>query len=585
MANGDRHQTKTSEKEPMISKIKILPESLMKRIAAGEVVERPASAVKELMENAIDAGATSISLWIKDSGMRLIQVTDDGEGMAEEDALLCCERHATSKISRVEDLDGIRTLGFRGEALASIGSVSRMTIMTRTAETEEGTQVCIEEGKIREVQKVATPRGTTVAVKDLFSFVPARRKFLKSPTTELRHIASVFRRMALSHHDIDFSLVVEDEKTMDLRRSTREHRLRDLLGEDVQSRMIPIRKELAGISVEGFVSPPGEGKKNRENQFFFLNGRYIINRSLMHAVLSSYGPRLGRHEYPVFLLFLETDPRQVDVNVHPTKIEVRFSDERYVYEVVKKTIQEALRRPAAVPDLQLISRRGKMKGPAFQRYPASEDYGQLTLEVQRPAIGERRVEYGMASGEKPSLWQIHNRYILSQIKSGLTIIDQHAAHERILYERALKSILDNAGLSQQLLFPQTVQLSHEDYLILTEILPTLQKIGFGLKEFGKNTVVIEAVPVEVKTGEERDLLSGILDTFKEMRRETMDAYDAVARSFACKSAVKSGASLSLQEMASLIDQLFATQEPFFCPHGRPTVVNLSLEEIDKRFGR
>ena len=569
----------------MPTKIQILPELLMKRIAAGEVVERPASVVKELMENSLDAGSTTISLLIKGGGVHQIQVTDNGEGMSEEDALICCERHATSKLSGPEDLEEIHTMGFRGEALASISSVSRMTITTSTGEGE-GTQVITEAGRVMEVLKVAANRGTTVTVKDIFSNVPARRKFLKSQTTELRHIIAVFRRMALSHPKIDFTLFIEDEKTMDLRSGTRERRIKDLLSEKRASSLIRVEKESSALSVKGFVSRPGEGLRSRKDQFFFLNGRTIINRSIIHGILSAYGPRLGRDEYPVYIIYLEMNPRHYDVNVHPTKIEVRFLDEKFVHDTVQQAIQEALRRPTVVPELQLVTGRKKIGFHAQRRVVNPENYGQLTLEAQRPDGREKAVEYHQfLDKDAPSLWQLHNRYILSQIKSGLTIIDQHVAHERILYERALESKRGNGALSQQLLFPQTVEFPPDDFLVLTEMLPYLEKIGFGLKAFGKNTVIIEAVPIEVKTATEKELLFEIIDEYKEGREEHTDILDGVAKSFACKSAIKSGDRLTLQEMAFLIDQLFATKEPYFCPHGRPIVVNLTLEELDRRFGR
>ena len=567
----------------MPSKIKILPDSLMKRIAAGEVVERPASVAKELLENSLDAGATSLSLLIKNSGMSLIQVGDNGEGMTEEDALVCCEKHATSKITSVEDLDTIRTLGFRGEALASIGSVSRMTITTSTGEGE-GTQVVLEGGRIREVLKVAAKRGTTVAVKDLFANVPARRKFLKSPGTELRHMVSVFRRMALSFHENDFSLFIEDEKTLDLRKSSKEDRIKELFSEKNISNLVPVQASMSSISVNGFIRRPGEGHRRREESFFFLNHRYIVNKSLMHGVLSAYGPRLGRDEYPLYILFLEMDPRQFDVNVHPTKIEVRFADERFVHDALKRIVQQALQKPAVVPEFRLISGRKRRDVFFPQRQPTPEDYGQLTLDAQQP-FEQGTMRAPSAAREVPTLFQIHNRYILSQIKSGLTIIDQHVAHERILYEKALQSMHKNSGMSQQLLFPQTVQLSTDDFLVFTEMVPFLKKIGFELKDFGRNTVVIEAVPVDVKTGRERELLLDMIEQFKEDRQDVDDTFNAVAKAYACKSAVKSGERLTLEEMASLIDHLFTTQDPYFCPHGRPILVNLTLEEIDKRFGR
>lgn len=564
--------------------IQKLPEILTNRIAAGEVVERPASVVKELMENAIDAEATSISLMLKNSGLSLIQVVDDGHGMSEDDALICCERHATSKISSLEDLESIDTMGFRGEALASISSVSRMTLTTSNGEGE-ATQIVMDGGHIRDVLKTAANRGTTVIVKDLFANVPARRKFMKSPATELRHVMTVFRRIALAHPEIDFNVYIEDEKTIDLRRGNPERRVRDILTDKRVRGLIPVEKEIPGLKITGYISRPGDGQGTRKDQFLFLNRRFIVNKSVVHAILSAYSSRLGRNEYPVYILNIEMEPRFFDVNVHPTKIEVRFLDDRFVHETMRKAIQHALQKPSASPELHLVPPVRKMSDMK-PHHVTPEDMGQLTLDAQRTNRAPGVLEYHrILETEKPTLWQLHDRYILSQIKSGITIIDQHVAHERILYERALASRRESMGMSQQLLFPQTIEFSPDDYLTLTEILPHLESIGFGLKEFGKNTVIMESVPVDVKNGREKDLLFEIMDSYKEEREETKDVHEAVAMAFACKCAIKSGDRLTTQEMAQLIDQLFATEEPYFCPHGRPIVVNLTLDEIDKRFGR
>ena len=568
----------------MSKKIHILSENVMKRIAAGEVVERPAAVVKELLENALDAEATTISLFIKGAGIDLMQVIDNGSGMSEEDALICCERHSTSKITSLHDIDTIRTLGFRGEALASISSVSRMSIVTKTDEEEEGTELLIDNGHIEEVLKVAANRGTTVTVRSLFANVPARRKFLKSNSTELRHVITAFRRIALAFPDVDFSLYVEGEKSLDLRKTTQENRIRDLLGEKKFSRLYSISRDISGIRIEGFISRPGEHISSRKDQFIFLNNRFIVNRSLVHAVLSSYGPRINRDEYPIYLLFLYLDPQQFDVNVHPTKIEVRFSDEKFIHDGVKRMLQDSMKKPDATPKLHLIQ-GGKGSSMKSGSILNNLDNGQLSFDAQRSSLIERDAQERAFSDEKPVLYQLHNRYILSQIKSGLTIIDQHVAHERILYERALMTKREQLGLSQQLLFPQTVQLYPEDFLVLTEIFPHPEKIGFGIKEFGKYTIVIEAVPVEIKTGSEKKILLDIIEQFREYRQESNDTWDAIAKAYACKTAIKSGEQLSQQEMAALIDQLFATQDPYFCPHGRPIVINLTLKEIDERFGR
>jgi len=575
----------------MKSMIHILPDSVTHMIAAGEVVERPASVVKELIENSLDANATSITVSIKDSGAELIEVDDNGEGMTQEDLLMCIKNHATSKIDAIEDLENISCLGFRGEALASIGSVSRMTISScRTGETE-GTQIDVEAGNILEATKIAPRKGTRIAVKNLFYNTPARRKFLKKASTELRHITSVFRRMALSRPDVSFCLYVNDQKTIDLLSGNEEQRIKALFGEDSAKSLIKINEESGSIKVSGYISRPRTGKRSRNDQFLFLNKRFINNRSISHAIVAGYDNRLARDEYPVYVVFLSMTPRFFDVNVHPAKIEVRFADERFVYSIVKQAVKNALRKPAVVPEFNLIKNAKRSYNfPVLpKKMKNTEDMGQLTLDVQRPSLGEDHIvlQYRKSGseGSESTVWQVHDRYIISQIKSGIAIIDQHVAHERVLYEQVLRSRDQKKAVSQQLLFEQAVLLSSEEYQVLMEILPYLEKIGFVLRDFGNNTVVIEAVPVGVKNGKERELLLNIIDDYSEMRGKGDDVLDAVAKSYSCKSAIKSGQKLTKQEMESLIDQLFATSEPYFCPHGRPIVHIITLDELDRRFGR
>ncbi len=570
----------------MSTKIKILPDYVMKRIAAGEVVERPASVVKELLENSLDAGAGSVSLIIEGGGLDLIQVVDDGGGMSEEDALLCCQRHATSKIEKAEDLDAITSLGFRGEALASISSVARMEIITCREKDKEATHLFIESGRVQEVEKTAPRRGTIVTVKDLFHSVPARRKFLKTPSTELRHIVTAFRRIAIAFPEIEFELFIDDEKTFDLRREELRERIGALLSKEKADKLIPLKKSLGPIAIQGLMSQPGTAGRSRDNQMFFLNKRFITSRSLLHALYNGYGLRLAREEHPNFFLFIELDPARVDVNVHPTKAEVRFQDEKLVYDLVYKAVDEWLRTPASIPELEISESQARPRRFTRLMRPDVTDQGQLTLETGRSAMGNAAVlNFRSFEKEKPPFWQLHNKYILTQIKSGLTIIDQHVAHERILYEKALKARAGERAASQQLLFPQTLQLSPDEYRDLADLVPHLEKIGFSLKDFGKNTVVIEAVPVSVKNGQEKQVLSGMIDQIKEEHPEPNELLECVARAYACKAAVKAGDPLSAQEMASLVDQLFTTEDPYVCPHGRPIIITLPLEELDRKFGR
>ncbi len=570
----------------MTRKIHLLSDLLMKRIAAGEVVERPASVAKELLENSIDAGSRLIKLRVKNAGIDLLQVIDDGHGMSQEDALMCCHRHATSKISTTEDLEAIDTLGFRGEALASISAVARMEIITARKDDTESTHLLIENGEVAEAMKAAPRSGTSISIKDLFYNVPARRKFLKRPSTELRHLMAIFRRIVIAYPEVAFEFWAEDSKTFDLRAGSGQRRISDLISDSRSAQLIPVEQEISGITVKGLISRPGTAGRSRDNQMFFMNRRFITSRSLMHALLSAYGPTLIRDEHPNFFLFLELDPSRVDVNVHPTKIEVRFLDERLIHDTVRRAVISALRKPTVVPDLQLISSRPKpIPHAAFMKGDV-EDQGQMTLEVQRPEVISHPVrDYRSVESERPPFWQLHNTYIVSQIKSGLTLIDQHVAHERILYEKVLKEQANQIGTSQQLLFPQTVHLRPEDQLVLEDIIQHLERMGFIIKEFGKLSVLIEAVPVTVKNGTEKELLLSLIDGYKEEKTEAGNPFESMARVFSCKAAVKAGDPLTLQEMASLVDQLFTTDDPYFCPHGRPIVVNIPIEEIARRFGR
>ncbi|MBN2415838.1 DNA mismatch repair endonuclease MutL [bacterium] len=570
----------------MDARIKILPDLVMKRIAAGEVVERPASVVKELLENSLDAGASSISLIVRDAGSGLIKVVDDGCGMSSEDAALCCERHATSKVYTSEDLETISTLGFRGEALASISSVARMEIVTCRQNDSESSRLIYEDGSVVERLKTAPRRGTAISVKDLFYNQPARRKFLKAPSTELRHIISVFRHIAIAFPAVEFELIIDDERTYDLRAADRKQRILDLLSSAQAHTFIPVEKTIGSVSLQGLISRPGSGRKSKQNQLFFLNNRFITDRSLSHAVMTAYGTRLSRNEYPDYFIFLTIDPSRVDVNVHPTKIEVRFLDSRLVYDTVRRAVADGLRTPAVVPELQLVP--GKISGArrAAARMRNPEEMGQLTLEAQRQAVGSAPVvDFRSGSRERPPFWQLHDTYILTQIKSSLVLIDQHVAHERILYEKALASLEDKRGISQQLLFPQSVQLDAGEFAVLTDMLPYLNDIGFTVREFGKNTVIVEAVPVTMKNGTEKELLLDMIDMYREESGGSDAVTEKIAAVYACKAAVKAGDPLTLQEMASLVDQLFSTKEPYFCPHGRPIIINLTLEEINKKFGR
>lgn len=606
--------------------INILPDHLANKIAAGEVVQRPESVVKELLENSIDAGATSISITVKNAGKTLIQLIDNGKGMSEEDAERSFYRHATSKIATYEDLENIRTLGFRGEALASIAAVAQVELKTRREEDPVGTLLRIEGSEIKERSQTAHQRGTTISVKNLFFNTPARRQFLKSNNTEFKHIYDTIQRLALSKPEIALEFVSDEDTILALPSQKLEDRLKSLFGDRHFATLIPVSESTELLSISGYIGKPDFARKSKVDQYIFLNDRFIISRSINHAVFSGYEHLVEKGNFPFFLLFIELDPHKVDVNVHPSKMEVKFADEQSIYRIVISVIRKALGGSDITPTVEFQRSPGDFSGlrhaavprfysntpgeppPTFDfnaTFPKrSEEHEEIPFDlnskldqifakdaraVTAPEDTATQFQHGTRDSEAQegkAIWQLHNKYILTQIRSGLMIIDQHVAHERILYERALTRMNNAVPSSQQLLFPQTVQLPSGDYSLTMDLVPFLNSIGFETKPFGKNTIVLEGVPPEVKAGTEANILQDILDEFKNNQlRVKLDARDNIAKSFSCKAAIKAGDRLTETEMRSLIDQLFATSMPYVCPHGRPVLIKLSLAELDRRFFR
>ncbi|CUS79041.1 DNA mismatch repair protein MutL [Candidatus Kryptonium thompsonii] len=597
-----------------MGQIRILPEEIASKIAAGEVIQRPESVVKELIENSIDAGAKNITVILKDAGKTLVQVIDDGCGMSEDDAVLAFERHATSKIRTYEDLENIQTLGFRGEALASIAAVSKVEMKTRTPEDELATLVKIEGGKLIEVSKTSHPPGTSIAVKNLFFNTPARRNFLKSNYTEFKHAYEAFIRFAIAYPDISFELISDDEPISKFEATDFETRIKQIFGDEFFETLIPVSEKTEYISIYGFISKPEFSKKTKADQFVFLNRRYIINRSINHAVYNAYEHLLEKGNFPSFILMISINPRHVDVNVHPSKLEVKFDDEQGIYNFVRAVVKHSLAKFNLIPEVE-IEPTGEIKlrpssnlieKPTQQKQQFSLDL--LTSTFPEAIIGTRvekdikkiekiskeiqseisqTVDKTDTSTEGISFMQIHNKYIIAQIKTGIMIIDQHVAHERILYERALDSLNSNTPFTQQLLFPQTIELTPADMAIVKELKDYLEALGFDLRIFGKNTVILYGVPPEVKQGSEKTILQEIIELYKENSNvePNLSARENLAKAFACKTAIKAGNKLTLEEIQVLIDQLFLTRNPYVCPHGRPIIIKISIEELDKRFGR
>lgn len=627
-----------------------LPESLANKIAAGEVVQRPESVVKELVENSLDAGGTEIAVITRSAGKSLIYVSDNGKGMAEEDAVIAFERHATSKISTQDDLDRIMTLGFRGEALAAIAAVAQVELKTRQADEELGTLVRVENGKVMELSKAACERGTSIAIKNLFFSVPARRKFMKSNATEFKHIVETMQRFALCYPHVSFTLSDDDTIALNVKPSGLEDRIRAIYNEEMLNALLPFEASGDGITITGYIGRPNFARKSKSDQYMFLNGRYISSKLLSHAIFTGYEHLMDAQSYPPYVLYLEIDPERVDVNVHPTKSEVKFDDENSIYQMLQQGTRRALSNHNLVP-VMTMPRQETGEGvlaalrfalpthdraEPFRTNPAPPSNPAITTSSgnwrdAQPPMQNRNRETGgvgkdvleqlfgrpnyattpteaatsaLASSEgvtfqqqvrsvedaehehRLGLWQIHNKYILSQIRSGLMIVDQHVAHERILYEHALKSMEAAMPMSQQLLFPLELATNPAEFALIRELRSDLTGLGFDIMLERGEKVVITGVPNDVRPGQEAAILRELLDQYEEYQQMgKTNQRDMLAASFACRAAIKAGDPLSEREMLDLIEQLFSTTMPYVCPHGRPIVIRIDLGELDRRFGR
>ena len=574
-----------------MGRIKLLSDDLKNKIAAGEVVERPASVVKELIENSLDSGATEIDVIVKGGGNVSVQVIDNGVGLEKDDLLIAFARHSTSKIESVEDLSTIDTLGFRGEALSSIASVAKVKALSSVNGEDSGYEISVSGGEISQPEPVALSKGTAISVSDLFFSIPARRKFLKSAQVELRHIIRTVRRFGLCRPNVRFTLTADDKEVMTLAPMTLIDRIAAVHDPSYQENLLEVNHQAGLFAITGYVGNLNLVRKRRGEQNLFLNGRYIVNKLLNSAIYSAYQSLVSRGEFPFFVITLEVPLDTVDVNVHPMKIEVRFRDEWRVYHALKTAVTEALNDIlSTVPDFlkpsESFPNSGGQAGFSFPQSTSSTILSRQSIERAKSYVqtmGETQTEEEGVNLE--NIWQVHTKYIVSEIISGLVVIDQHVAHERVLFEQAMDAMEGNPLPSQSLLFPEVVELPIEDFSTLLELLPYLEKIGFRMKEFGKNTVMIEGVPSELGWGNEREVLTEIIDTYRNQQKAQPSFMEAVAASFACKAAVKAGDVLTQEEMQSLVDRLFATQHPYYCPHGRPIMVNLSLDELDRRFER
>jgi len=619
--------------------IQLLPDAIANQIAAGEVIQRPASVVKELMENAIDAGASDIRLVVKDAGKALLQVIDNGCGMSETDARMAFERHATSKIRQTNDLFSIRTMGFRGEALASIAAVAQVEIKTRRHSDELGTRLVIEGSELIKQEPCQCPRGTAFSVKNLFFNVPARRNFLKSNSVEMRHIVDEFQRIAIAHSDSFFALHHNDNEVFHLPPGKLRQRLLGLFGKNANKKLVPVEEETEVLRLRGYVGKPEFAKKTRGEQFFFVNDRFIKSPYLNHAIVSAYEDLLPSGTYPLYVMFINIDPRRIDVNVHPTKQEIKFDDERLVYNYLRVAVRHALGQHSITPTLD-FDQDPAFSGNRIQPRPQREetvsstgtqargsDKADATSEQQRRARnlknweelyegleefdqteaasddstgpaphqpltlesdwhGDQQAAGGAAaareSNKAPN--QLHNRYIVSQIKSGILLLDQQAAHERILYEKYLYVLRQQQNSTQQQLFPRTLSLSPADAALLKELRDQINLLGFDIEEFGANTFVINGVPAELAgKQDEQVVIESLLEQYKGNLEFQLEITDNLARAMARSASIKKGQPLTADEMQSLIDQLFACEVPYKSPSGRKCFISLELEELSKRF--
>ncbi len=606
-------------------KITLLPDHIANQIAAGEVIQRPASAVKELLENAVDAAATEIKLIINDAGKSLVQVVDNGSGMSETDARMSFERHATSKIRTIEDLFHIRTMGFRGEALASIAAVAQVELRTKKSGEETGTYIEVENSEVKKQEPVAAPTGTSIAMKNLFFNVPARRNFLKSNAAEMRHIVDEFTRVALSFPGIRFSLTANNQQLFQLEAGSLKQRIVQLLGNTYNAKLVAVNEETDYMNIYGFAGKPETAKKTRGDQYFFVNNRFIRSPYLNHAVMNAYQEMIPSDSFPMYVLFIDLDPTQVDVNVHPTKQEIKFEDEKIIYAFVQAAVKHALAQFSVSPTLDFdldasIQQLSSIQQPFTEEKRSAAAAGSLykgfTQKNQAHFIEKNELrhwkdfygssESGVRSQESAlnsetpltthdsrlttnpdaELTQLLNTYITVPSSNGFLLIHQQAAHERVLYEQLKKASKDKPVATQRSMFPSTLELAPADAAIMEEILGDLQYLGYIIEPFGKHTYVIQGTPADVEASNEKYIIDVLLEQYKHFSPEVkFSKREKLVRSLARQQSIKTGARLSEKEMRHLVNDLFACEQPNVSPDGNPVYLEFKQEQLEKMFGR
>jgi DNA mismatch repair protein MutL len=637
--------------------IRLLPDSLANQIAAGEVVQRPASVVKELLENSVDADSKNIRLIVKEAGKTWIQVIDDGKGMSEIDARMCFERHATSKLKTTDDLFNILTFGFRGEAMASIAAVAQVEMKTRQDQEELGTKIVIEGSKVIAQEACQTSEGTNLIVKNLFFNVPARRNFLKTNSVELRHIIDEFIRVALAYPEVAMSLYVEDDEMYNLKSGNIAHRIVGLFGKTYKEQIIPCSEEIPAIKIKGYIGKPEIAKKTRGEQFIFANNRFIKHSYLHHAIMTGYEGILPPDTFPFYAIYIEIDPKKIDINVHPTKTEIKFEDEKVIYAIINAAVKRALGKSHVVSPLDFdldanYMLAGRLKTETeynlqsdkeidkqtnnltqqpynpFDRtqttsinkksitsnsytnfrntteqnylknwemlYQENKETAEEDLENQQDlfaitltsAISQtQNPETKTTIQSERTVFQLHNAFIISQVKSGLLLIDQQAASERILYERFIHELDKKHGVSQRLLFPQTLQLSTADIIVLTELESELPALGFEIETLSNNTICLKGIPADLRNVNEKSMLEGLIEQYK-MNRSTIQIpkYEAISMAMAKQFAVRRGTVLVQAETSALIAQLFACQNPNYTADGKKVFAILDMNSLDSLLG-
>ena len=607
-------------KEKVKNRIRILPDFIANQIAAGEVVQRPESVVKELVENSLDAGAESIAVIVKSAGKQLIHIIDNGTGMEEDDLALSVKRHATSKIADQKDLERIISYGFRGEALASIASVAGLEIRTKMKEDDHGWKLTSDPVNEPEIEPCMTDNGTQIFVRNLFYNVPARRKFLRTNLTEFRYISDTMIKFALSKPKVRFTFYDDDTLIFDAKPSPIEDRIANILGPEVRDSLVIVHHENEDIKITGFTGTPNTAKTSRSHQYLFLNGRSILSKSLSHAVYSAYDTVLEKNQYPFFLLNLYIDPENIDINVHPQKHEVKFDDERFVYNAVNNAVMRALQKGNFIPLFDIEEKASKTPfikseendalinketgeiinkqpqfdrdaGGGFQRRNFGTDkepsFGQKDMSSYEAIFGSEQDKlFDDRSGQKnDNFIRLHNSYIFKETEKGGMLIDQHSAHFRIIYEKTLRSLKTGKERSQELLYPIKIDMNTSEIAIAKEIMEQLKNIGFSVKVHNDN-VLISAVPVEIKSGREEQTIREIISEYDgNPEAADLSSKEILANIYARKVAVQRGKKLSDSEIRNLIAALFNCEQPYITPNGRPTLIEFNIEDLKKRFNK